>query len=269
MSDVIDPAAGAALGAIQGLTEFLPVSSSGHIAIGALLFGVEDPPLTFSVLLHAGTLLATIIFFRKDLSELLVETAKGARSPKAYLASDPGRTAMGVLIASVPTAIAGLLLKDHVEALGHVPWVVGACLLLSAAAVASTRRGGGAALSPTAAQALLIGLAQSVAILPGVSRSGSTIAAAMLLGVSGAAAFRFSFLLSLPAVTGAVLLSLGKDGALDGMGPGVLLGVAISMIVGYISLVALRRIVDEGRLAAFAVYLVPLGVGLLIWDLTR
>lgn len=269
MSEVIDPAAGAALGAIQGLTEFLPVSSSGHIAIGALLFGVEDPPLSFSVLLHAGTLIATIVFFRRELTELFVETAKGVRTPRSYLASDPGRTTMGVLVASVPTAVAGLLLQDHVESLGHLPWVVGGCLLFSAAAVASTRWSGGDRLSPSTAQALLIGLAQSVAILPGVSRSGSTIAAAMLLGVTGAAAFRFSFLLSLPAVAGAVVLSLGEEGALDGLGPGVFLGVAIAMVVGYISLVALRRIVDEGRLAAFAVYLVPLGVGLILWDLTR
>lgn len=255
------------LGALQGVTEFLPVSSSGHIAIGAMLFGIHDAPLSLSIVLHAGTLLATLFLFRADVARLLLDFAKGLRAPRAWLASDSGKISAGVIVASVPTAALGLLLKDSVESWQSVPWIVGICLLVSAVMVWTTRRGGGQASVLGLGAALIVGVAQGIAVLPGISRSGTTIAVAMLLGLRGEEAFRFSFLLSLPAVLGAVLLELGEPGALASVGASVWLGGAVATVVGVLSLVLLRKLVTQGRFWAFALYLVPVGALLIAWPL--
>ena len=262
-----DVASAASLGAVQGLTEFLPVSSSGHIALGALLFGLEDAPLTLSIVLHAGTLLATLLYFRRDLVDLTRDTLRGLREPRAFARTDSGRTVIGVVVATLPTIAIALTLRDAVESWQQVPWIVGVCLLGSALAVVLTTRGRGDSDTLTLVQAFAVGVAQGLAVLPGLSRSGSTIALAMLLGARGPAAFRFSFLLSLPAVTGAVILELGKPGAFDAVPASVWLGGGIAAIVGWISLVALRKVVMLGRFWVFAVYLVPLGVALIAGDL--
>jgi len=255
------------LGALQGVTEFLPVSSSGHIAIGAMLFGIRDAPLSLSIVLHAGTLVATFFLFRADVGRLLADFAKGLRAPKAWLASESGKMSMGVIVASVPTAILGLLLKDSVEAWSSVPWIVGICLLVSAVMVWTTRRGGGTDSVLALGPAFLVGLAQGIAVLPGISRSGTTIAVAMLLGLRGEEAFRFSFLLSLPAVLGAVVLELGEPGALASVDASVWLGGAVATVVGVVSLVVLRKLVTQGRFWAFALYLVPVGLLMIAWPL--
>lgn len=265
----MDALTAALLGALQGVTEFLPVSSSGHVAIGALTLGVPDMPLSMVVLLHAGTLVATVAVFARDIRDLTLTTARGLSRPRELLASDDGKLVAGVVLASVPTAIIGLLFEDAVESWSHVPWIIGACLLVTAACVLSTRRGGGALERLPAWAYLLVGVVQGLAVLPGVSRSGSTIAAAMLLGLTAREAFRFSFLLSLPAVTGAVLLKLLEPGALAGLGVPGLVGGAVAMGTGYVALRVLQRLVVQGRFWAFAVYLVPLGAGLVVWDLLR
>ena len=255
------------LGALQGVTEFLPVSSSGHIAIGAMLFGIRDAPLSLSIVLHAGTLLATLFLFRKDVARLLLDFAQGLAAPRAWLASESGKIGAGVLVASVPTAILGLLLKDSVESWQSVPWIVGLCLLVSAGMVWTTRLGGGRASTLGVGAALVVGVAQGIAVLPGISRSGTTIAVAMLLGMRGEAAFRFSFLLSLPAVLGAVVLELGEPGALAAIDLSVWLGGLVATLVGVLSLVVLKKLVTQGRFWAFALYLVPVGLLLIAWPL--
>ena len=167
---------------------------------------------------------------------------------------------LAVVLASLPTAVLGLLLRDRVESLGRVPLAVGLALLASAAAVLSTRWARGDRRVPSVGQALVIGVAQGIAVLPGLSRSGSTIAVAMLLGLTGDASFRFSFLLSLPAVAGAVLLE-AKDvtdlGALAG--PGIV-GALIAFAVGILALIGLREVVGRGQLSLFALYLIPLAL---------
>ncbi|HJL03351.1 MAG TPA: undecaprenyl-diphosphate phosphatase [Polyangiaceae bacterium LLY-WYZ-15_(1-7)] len=263
----IDLGSAATLGALQGLTEFLPVSSSGHIAIGAMLFGLEDAPLTLSIVLHAGTLLATLILFAGDIRTLTVDTLRGLKAPREFTATDSGKTVLGVVIATLPTVVIGLGLRDSVESWSHEPAIVGACLLVSAVTVWSTRRGGGRATTLSWGQAFLVGLAQGLAVLPGVSRSGSTIAAAMLLGMRAPDAFKFSFLLSLPAVTGAVVLELGREGALAHVPPAVWAGGGIALVVGVVSLVLLKRLVIGGRFYAFAFYLVPVGLAMIGWGL--
>lgn len=248
------------LGVLQGLTEFLPVSSSGHIALAEMALGMHDAPLALSVLLHAGTLIATVALMWRDVIGLVRAAGEALRHPTRALETERGRLLIAVVIATVPTGVIGILLRDRVESLGRVPLAVGLALLASAGAVVVTRWCHGERGTPTLPMALAIGVAQGVAVLPGVSRSGSTIAAAMLLGLSGDAAFRFSFLLSLPAVGGAVLLEgrhLDSLGALAGPG---LVGACVSLIVGLGALVALRRVVSRGKLAYFALYLVPLAL---------
>ena len=267
MGEGIDTGTSVALGVLQGLTEFLPVSSSGHVAIGAMLFGLKDAPLALVVVLHAGTLLATIGALWREIATVIVDTFRGLGRPKAFLQTESGKVVSGVVIASIPTGVIGLGLKDHVEAWSSIPWVVGLCLLGSAACVLSTRRTGGDDVAPSAKQAFLIGLAQGLAVLPGLSRSGSTIAMAMWLGMSGPAAFRFSFLTSLPAIVGAVVLELGDPDALSTLGPGPFIGGVVAFAVGWGALVLLRKLVTQGRFWAFAWYLVPVGLAMIGWGL--
>jgi undecaprenyl-diphosphatase len=262
--DALELARMAAYGAVQGATEFLPVSSSGHVALLALLQEDAELSVGFVVLLHAATLLATVLVLRTELVALLESVATGLRDPAAYLRTDEGRTVGGVVLATIPTAVIGLLLKDSLEAAGRLPWVLGLGLLGSAVACLSTRRGGGNGQSPTLLGALLIGLAQGAAVLPGLSRSGSTIAVAMLLGMSGPASFRFSFLLSLPAILGATILTLRDPGTFS-MDAGAWVAAALAFAVGWGALVWLRRLVHQGRFWVFAVYLVPVGVGLIVY----
>lgn len=256
----------AAIGALQGLTEFLPVSSSGHVSLGAMLLGVPDMPLSMVVVVHAGTLLATLLVVGRDVGRLGVETARGLGRPADFIASDQGRVVAGVVVATLPTVAMALLLQDHVEDWSHEPRIIGACLLGSAAAVMATLKGAGDRKILGLGAYLLIGVAQGLAIMPGLSRSGTTIAAGILLGLSAPEAFRFSFLLSLPAVLGAALLELTKPNALATLGTPALIAGAVALVVGYLALRLLRRIVVQGRFWAFALYLVPLGVGLIVWD---
>lgn len=265
----IDALTAAALGAVQGATEFLPVSSSGHVSLGAIAFGIPDMPLSMVVVVHAGTLLATLAVFAPDVARLTADTVRDLRRPSALLETERGRLVAGLIVASVPTAVIGLLLEDRVEQLTHVPWVIGLCLLVSAALVVATRRAHGEARVLSLWSYGLVGFAQGLAVMPGLSRSGTTIAAAMLLGLSGSEAFRLSFLLSLPAVAGAVLLKAAEPGAFEALGSGAVIAGLVALVVGYASLRGLRSIVERGRLWVFAVYLVPLGIAVVVWDAVR
>ncbi len=262
------------LGAVQGVTEFLPISSDGHIALFAMLFGQAHMPLSMVVLLHVGTLIATFLVFREDIAQLTRSTLDGLRTPRPFLETPEGRCVAAIIVATIPTAVIGLALRDAVEEWSHVPWIVGLCLLGTAAVIASTRHTAQRATRPSTdiplSHALLIGVAQGLAVLPGLSRSGSTIACAMLLGTMGPAAFRFSFLMSLPAVLGAVVLELRHPGdVLHELGVTALAGAFVAFGVGLASLFLLRNLVDRGRFWAFSLYLVPLGLGLIAWDMTR
>lgn len=252
------------LGVVQGATEFLPVSSSGHVALGALILGHSEFALPLVVVLHVGTLLATVVVLHRELGQLSAAALDGIRRPAFWAHTEEGRLVLNVLVATLLTAWVGLLLEPWVEPLAQVPWVLGLAFLVSAAVVASTRRGGGRATTLTTRGALLLGVAQGLAVFPGLSRSGTTIACGMMLGLSGPAAFRISFLLSIPAVLGATLLAL-RPGA-SGLGLSAWLGGGCAAVVGYVCLFWLRRLVQRGRFWAFALYLVPLGLGLIGWS---
>lgn len=254
------------MGLLQGLTEFLPVSSDGHLAAFALVAEVPEMSLSLVVLLHTGTLLATLLVLAPEIRGLLAGlwtdvTDRGRRATSVHV-----QTAISVIAASAVTGAVGLGLKDAVEAWVSVPAVVSAGFMLSALAVASTRWTGGTKEALAIAPSLLLGFAQGLAVAPGLSRSGTTIACAMAMGMAPAAAFRLSFLLSIPAVAGATLLEAVKTGT-DGWTAQAMIGALVAFVVGLGALVLLRGLVARGRLWWFALYLVPLSLMTLAFGL--
>jgi undecaprenyl-diphosphatase len=253
-----------ALGLIQGLTEFLPVSSSGHLVLAERLFGLSSPGLICEAFLHLGTLAAILVVFHADLAELA-----RALTPRGSIER---RKEIGLLVVgTVPIVVVGLALRGAADVWFHSLWVVGIGWLATAAMLVAadqrTRRAGSA--SPSAAGSLGIGVAQSVALVPGVSRSGFSIGAGILVGLRPERAARFSFLLSIPAVAGAAGLTLW-DGlrepvAADANILGILLGAGVAFLVGLVALRALLKFVGRGRLWPFAAYCVALSVIALVF----
>ncbi len=247
------------LGALQGATEFLPISSSGHLVIFPALLGWREPSVAFDVLLHVGTLTAVLLYFRGDLISLGAGTLKEIRARK--IGAD-ARLLLLLLVATIPAGVAGLLLKDLFEGLFSRPVAAGGFLLVTAAVMLLADRFGTGAFGVDqlrAPGAALIGLAQAVAIAPGISRSGSTISAGMLLGMERRAAARFSFLLLIPITVGSALLKL-KDLSVGEVAPGpVLAGFAAATVVGYGCIAFLLEYLGSHRLRAFAAYCAAAG----------
>lgn len=252
------------LGAVQGLTEFLPVSSSGHLAITQhFLPNFTQPGVLFDVLLHLGTMIAVVIYFRRDLLRLATAPLPGG-DPLAR------RTLRLLILASVPTAAIGLGFKDFFESLfDNLPLVAGMLLVTGTLLFISerlrARRRQRLEGELTLGDALLVGSVQGLAIIPGISRSGSTIATLLLKGVDGETAARFSFLLALPAVFGATLLQLRHLEQVPGEQlPAYLAGTLVAFVVGYASIHLLLAVVRRQRLIWFAGYCWLLGSGLLL-----
>ncbi|SHJ30522.1 Undecaprenyl-diphosphatase [Malonomonas rubra DSM 5091] len=247
------------LGLIQGLTEFLPVSSSGHLAIAQhFLPGFEQPGLLFDVLLHFATTLAVIIYFRKDVWKLLTCFFR-----KDAYAIDDRHTFWMIILGSIPTAVIGLSGKDFFEGLFENLLVIGCMLLLTAMLLIvaeKTRKDGRSLAEIRINDALLVGVVQGMAIIPGISRSGSTIATLLLRGIDGEAAARFSFLLALPAICGAMLLSM-KDlqHVTASELPAYGIGAIMAFASGLFAIRWLMNVVRRKRLAGFAVYCLLVG----------
>jgi len=262
------------LGVVQGLTEFLPVSSSGHLVLAQQWLGdgflFLQEAVAFDLVLHVGTLLPVLYFYRADLVAIVQgifsdgDTLR-SEGPAAWLRSNRHRwLALCVVIATIPTGLMGVLLKDTFEGLFHDARAVCGALFFTGFLLYSTRffgRGDSARRDLTVLTALLIGVAQGFAITPGISRSGSTIAIALLLGLDRDLAARFSFLLSIPAILGAVVL-VAKDGvSLTGEAiPALGVGFVASMLVGYAALRMLVALVKRGGLHKFSYYLWPVAV---------
>ena len=244
------------LAVFQGVAEFLPISSSGHLAVLGRWLGI-DPEANFSlgIVLHAGTLLAILFFYFRSLLR--------------FVKLQRNRLAGKVILGSVPAAVAGIFFKDEVERLSANLWLIGCCFLATAVILTFSDRlnkkraamgnPGYCTDDITWKQALYTGLAQAAALLPGISRSGSTIAAGMLAGLNPAGAAEFSFLLAIPAIGGASFLEfieLYKNGFAEMGNPGLLLlGFSISAVVGYFALALLLKVLKKGRLIVFSVYL--------------
>lgn len=247
----------ALLGLLQGLTEFLPVSSSGHLALARTLFSVENASLTYDVLLHFATMLATLVYFGADIARLLREWCAGFFSSEER--GEGWYTGWAVLAGTLSTAIIALPLKPVVVRMGSIPGAVGAGLMLTSLLLWSASfRSPSEERSISPLLGMLIGVVQGVAVLPGVSRSGSTIFAGLRAGLPPERAFRFSFLMSIPAVLGATLLEarglLAMSDWSSSLPAGWQVGMIISFAAGLCSLILLRRVSAAGRWRPFAVY---------------
>ena len=244
------------LGSLQGLTEFLPVSSSGHLVIGQELLGIHVPGNAFEVVLHVGTLFSVLAVFWSDIVGFV--KTMWDKSTRNYI--------LALAVGTVPAVICGLFFKDAIQsAFDNVNFVAGA-LVCTGIILFVSRFVHGKNDEISLRNGLLIGIAQAVAIIPGISRSGSTITAGLCLGVKSESAARFSFLLSIPAISGAGLLT-----ALDLLEsiepllsiPVLIAGFFSSFVVGWISLKWLLSLLQSGKFYWFGFYCV--GVGILVW----
>jgi undecaprenyl-diphosphatase len=266
------------LGIVQGLTEFLPVSSSGHLVLLQHLFGIHEPELLFDICVHVGTLMAVLAVFRMEITALagalirLPVILRQAGGPVLLLTEDRESRMMAMIVAgSIPTALMGMLFaRMTVELFGTI-WLVGVALLITGTFLWFTRRmnvKGRSIDQMRLADALVIGVIQGLAIIPGISRSGATISAALFLGLDRQLAGRFSFLLAIPAILGALILGLDSDAFRTTLPLGtILLGSAAAGGVGYIALVILLKMVKKGQLYRFSPYCWIVGVGALVLSL--
>jgi undecaprenyl-diphosphatase len=248
------------------LTEFLPVSSSGHLVAFQHLLGMQSPELLFDVVVHGGTLLAVFLVYGKDLWEIVkdsllatVDIARGGKTEAAWKSHPHFRFGAYLLIGTVPAAVAGLLFQDALEQAFASLLSVGCMLLVTGTVLFGTRfsKGTGRGLEELSLRdCLVIGIAQSLALLPGISRSGITIATGLFCGLKRDLAARFSFLLSVPAIVGANILQVHKAGETlqaTNARPFLLGGLA-ALATGYVALRLLLRVVHKGRLFHFSYY---------------
>jgi undecaprenyl-diphosphatase len=269
-----------ALGIVQGLTEFLPISSSGHLIVARELFGWDfSDDLTFDVALHLGTTLAVLVFFWREWL-LMLRNGRWTSSSEGFSEHVRSiynhRFLMLLALGSAPAAVVGYLLNDYVEDEVRSPIVVGAMLLAFAAVLYATERFGRGYRDLSGSRwsdALLIGCAQAISLVPGVSRSGVTIATALWRGFTRQEAARFSFLLATPVIVGAGLLKL-TEAAVDGIPRSdiavILVGAASAAIVGWLAIHYLLLMLQRQGYMLFVVYRVLAGAFILVyfafWD---
>jgi len=258
------------LGAIQGFTEILPISSSAHLILVPWLFHWPESGLTFDVALHLGTLIALCLYFRRDILELALNLAKGVR--RGTFADPASRLPLYILAGTIPAAIAGKLYEKPIEEIfRRSPVAIAVLLAVFGLILALADWIGRKRLEMdgvTLGSSLIIGLAQCLALVPGVSRSGITITAALFLGFRRETAARFSFLLSLPIVAGAALLKLGelaRHGIPREELDLLLIGIAASAIIGYVSIAFLLKLVQKHSLSPFVWYRLLAGAGILLY----
>ncbi|MFQ5688655.1 MAG: undecaprenyl-diphosphate phosphatase [Gemmatimonadota bacterium] len=250
----------ALLGAVQGFTEFLPVSSSGHLVLAERILGVTLPGVAFEVTVHVASLCAVLWAYRARIHELVRGVCRRERESLTYA---------GLLgLATVPAGVVGLVWESALEGLFDVPRLAAALLLASGLLAWSVKRSAPAAQAgrPDAPRALGIGMAQAVAIIPGVSRSGATLAVGSWLGVDAVRMAEFSFLMSVPAIAGAAVLQVGEFGAaVNDIGPGFLLtGFATALVSGIVAIRIFVRMLEHRTFHRFAYYCWSVGLGYLV-----
>ncbi len=242
------------LGFVQGLTEFLPVSSSGHLAVVQIFLALPND-LFFNVLLHLATLAAVVIFFWKDILRLRMKEW-------SWLA-----------VGTIPAGIVGVLFGDQIDSAANVLMIVAVGFIVSGIANLVSQwllKRENIRDWPTLWQTIAIGLAQSIALLPGVSRSGSTVSAGLLFGLNREAAFRFSFLLLIPATVGAVgleTLKVFRAGVQVTNGLLLAMGMTVAFVTGFASLHLLQIMMRKAKFNLFGYYCLALGIGLLVFSL--
>jgi len=255
------------LGVLQGLTEFLPISSSAHLAIFPKFFGWDDPGAAYTAVIQIGTELAVLLYFWRDIWAIGSGWVRGVFSRDAREAPE-WRMGWFVIIGSVPIVVLGLLLQDAIDREFRNLWVIGTTLIVLGIVLGIAERVGRKS-SPienlTMRHAILLGLAQAGALVPGVSRSGATISMGLLLGYERAAATRYAFLLAIPAVVGAGIFKLKDIGGDNTYGTGpTIVGTVVSFVVGLVVIHWLLKYVSTHSYTPFVVYRVGLGSLVLI-----
>lgn len=244
------------LGTVQGVAEWLPVSSTGHLRLAEHYLGLSLPIL-LDVILHIGTLVVIFVFFRGDIKNLLLALAH------LDFRSESGRLIPLILVGTLPTVLIGLAFSDLIESTFMQVLPIAAALLICGVILYSSKVARERTDAIDYRTALILGVAQGIAIIPGISRSGATIVAALLIGLKREIAFKFSFLLSIPAVLGALGLTFYRERAvltIAGFGfAETFLGAMIAMIVGYAALNVVKRIIENKKLHLFAFYCWILG----------
>jgi len=245
------------LAVVQGLTEWLPVSSSGHLVITQKVLGV-NPPLIFDVMLHVGTLMVVLTVFRKDIADIIKALVR------RDFETEEGKLALFIAVGSVPIAIIGFVFYDFLKSLFSNLLAVGIALLITGCVLFfSEKRIGNKKIGIL--DSLLIGLAQGITIIPGISRSGVTVATGLLRRVDKATAFKYSFLLSVPTVIGATVMESKELAVANVDMTPLFLGAIISMIVGYASLKLLQKIVMNEKFHLFAYYCWTVGLAIILF----
>jgi undecaprenyl-diphosphatase len=243
----------AILGIVQGLTEFLPVSSSGHLVVGQELLNISVPGNAFEVVVHLGTLVSVLIVFWKDIWQLLT-SLKSLTTQKYILA---------IMIGTIPAVIIGLLFKDIITGAFENIRIVAITLMITGVILLSTKLINTKQREVSIGRGLLVGIAQAMAIIPGISRSGLTISLCLYLGIAPEKAAKFSFLLAIPAIVGAGLLTaLDLTGSSEPLLPWsvLLVGFLSSLIVGWVSLKWLLGLIKSGKFYWFGVYCLFIGL---------
>jgi undecaprenyl-diphosphatase len=253
------------LGFVQGLTEFLPISSSGHLVFFQSLLGLKEPPIFFDVMLHLGTLLAVVIYFWKDIWKIIAgigSALKGKEGNREGLI-----LFLWIILASIPTGLMGILFKDWFESFFSEPKLVGGMLILTGLVLWLTRFAKKEGKQPERMKwfdAIFIGIAQGIAIIPGISRSGATISSGLFCGLDQELSGKFSFLLSIPAILGATLLEYKKMDTTSGIGT-ILIGTFVAFGVGILALTFLMKIVKAGKIFNFSYYCCGVGILMIIF----
>lgn len=270
------------LGLVQGVAEFLPISSSGHLALFELILGTDtlaamDDSAAFNIMLHLATLIAVVIAYRADVRSMVSELgamARGIRSGESLASGNvPARRLILMIVVATLPLVLVVPVHHSVEALSGVPWFIGVSLIITGLLLYIADRiplGGKTERDMTVWDAVVIGLAQAVATLPGVSRSGVTITAGVSRGLTREFAVKFSFLMSLLSVLGAVVLKVidligaGIDVSLL---PAYLVGMLVAGVTGYLSIRLLQRIVQKGKFGGFAYYCWGIGAVTIVLSL--
>ena len=258
------------LGVLQGITEFLPVSSSGHLVLVQHFLGIKESQVFFDVMLHFGTLGAVIIVYYQLIGSLVrtgfatLFQADFYRHPRLTISNSPNlRLIWFLLLGSIPTGLIALLFKDSFEAIFGKPMVVAGMLIITGLILQLSRLGQRRRQTEIPLRTwhtLLVGIVQGLAIIPGISRSGSTISISLLLGLSPQVAAQYSFLLSIPAILGAVILKLKDVGEITIAPTVIVAGILTSFIVGYITLRFLLAMLNRGKFSIFSYYCFALGI---------
>lgn len=269
------------LGLVQGIAEFLPISSSGHLAIAQNLLGMSDAgtvPEFFDVLLHLGTLVAVFVAYWADIKDMVLEFFRGAGDLIHHSTPNPvppaRRLILLIILGTLPLFVV-LPVKDAVQSLSNSMVFIGAALIVTGALLFVSdrvKKGRKNERTATWLDVLIVGIGQAIATMPGISRSGMTITTGCFVGFERKFAVRFSFLLSIPAVLGANILSLA-DAAKAGINwaevPVYLVGVVTAAVVGYLCIRLLRFIADRGKFGAFAYYCWAVGVLTLVLNVIK